>query len=166
MFGSSLATFLGLGIAAIVNMAGGRPIDPNAASVMWPLGSAAAAATGIYVWQGVQRTGWGMRPAAGVLWRVVGRLAGLAAAADDRPRSPALAGAPLARRGALAALSAGPDLRRPFRPRRRQVGKFVRKRGAPVRSAERRGARPACPPGRDRPLWHTLEKIDHANQQV
>ena len=59
MFGSSLATFLGLGIAAIVNMAGGRPIDPNAASVMWPLGSAAAAATGIYVWQGVQRTGWG-----------------------------------------------------------------------------------------------------------
>ena len=58
MFGSSLATFLGVGIAAIVNMAGGRPIDPNAASVMWPLGSVAAAATGIYVWQGVQRTGW------------------------------------------------------------------------------------------------------------
>ena len=29
MFGSSLATFLGVGIAAIVNMAGGRPIDPN-----------------------------------------------------------------------------------------------------------------------------------------
>ena len=59
MFGSSLATFLGVGIAAIVNMAGARPIDPNAASVMWPLGSVAAAATGIYVWQGVQRTGWG-----------------------------------------------------------------------------------------------------------
>ena len=58
MFGSSLATFLGVGIAAIVNMAGGRPIDPNAASVMWPLGSVAAAATGIYVWQGVRRNDW------------------------------------------------------------------------------------------------------------
>lgn len=58
MFGASLATFLGVGIAAIANMVQGRPIDPNAASVMWPLGSAAAAATGIYVWQGVRRNDW------------------------------------------------------------------------------------------------------------
>ena len=63
LFGTSLATFLGVGVAAIVNMVQGRPIDPYAASIMWPLGSAAAAATGLYVWQGVHRTGrrhdWG-----------------------------------------------------------------------------------------------------------
>lgn len=58
LFGASLATFLGVGIAAIANMVQGRPVDPYAASVMWPLGSAAAAATGLYVWQGVHRTGW------------------------------------------------------------------------------------------------------------
>lgn len=62
LFGASLATFLGVGLAAIANMVRGLPVDPNAASVMWPLGSAAAAAAGIYVWQGVRRsdvgTGW------------------------------------------------------------------------------------------------------------
>lgn len=61
LFGASLATFLGVGIAAIANMVQGRPVDPYAASVMWPLGSAAAAATGLYVWQGVRRSdggGW------------------------------------------------------------------------------------------------------------
>ena len=58
LFGASLATFLGVGLAAIANMVRGLPVDPNAASVMWPLGSAAAAATGLYVWQGVRRTGW------------------------------------------------------------------------------------------------------------
>ena len=57
LFGTSLATFLGVGLAAIANMVQGRPVDPHAASVMWPLGSAAAAAAGIYVWQGVRRTG-------------------------------------------------------------------------------------------------------------
>lgn len=59
LFGASLATFLGVGVAAIANMVQGRPIDPYAASVMWPLGSAAAAATGLYVWQGVRRSDWG-----------------------------------------------------------------------------------------------------------
>ncbi|MCY4397445.1 MAG: hypothetical protein OXC10_20160 [Rhodospirillaceae bacterium] len=62
LFGASLATFLGVGLAAIANMVRGLPVDPNAASVMWPLGSAAAAATGLYVWQGVRRSdgvgGW------------------------------------------------------------------------------------------------------------
>ena len=55
LFGTSLAAFVGIGVAAIANMVRGQPIDPNAASVMWPLGSAAAAATGLYVWQGVRR---------------------------------------------------------------------------------------------------------------
>ena len=55
LFGASLAAFVGVGIAAIANMVRGQLIDPNAASVMWPLGSAAAAASGLYVWQGVRR---------------------------------------------------------------------------------------------------------------
>ncbi len=59
MFGASLATFIGVGVAAITNMVQGRPVDPYAASVMWPLGSAAAAATGLYVWQGVRRSDGG-----------------------------------------------------------------------------------------------------------
>ncbi|MYB13785.1 MAG: hypothetical protein F4X42_11115 [Rhodospirillaceae bacterium] len=61
LFGASLATFLGVGLAAIANMVRGLPVDPNAASVMWPLGSATAAAAGLYVWQGVRRSdggGW------------------------------------------------------------------------------------------------------------
>ena len=58
LFGASLAAFVGIGVAAIANMVRGQPIDPNAASVMWPLGSAAAAATGLYVWQGVRRNDW------------------------------------------------------------------------------------------------------------
>ena len=61
LFGTSLATFLGVGLAAIANMVRGLPVDPNAASVMWPLGSATAAAAGLYVWQGVRRSdggGW------------------------------------------------------------------------------------------------------------
>ncbi len=56
LFGTSLAAFAGVGVAAIANMVRGQPIDPNAASVMWPLGSAAAAASGLYVWQGVRRS--------------------------------------------------------------------------------------------------------------
>ena len=56
LFGTSLAAFVGVGAAAIANMVRGLPVDPNAASVMWPLGSAAAAATGLYVWQGVRRS--------------------------------------------------------------------------------------------------------------
>ncbi len=58
MFGGSLSTFLGIGLAGIANMIGGRPVDPNAAALMWPLGSIVAASAGIYVWQGVRRTGW------------------------------------------------------------------------------------------------------------
>lgn len=57
MFGTSLAAFIGIGLAAIVNMLQGKAIDANAATVMWPLGSAAAAAAGLYVWQGVKRSG-------------------------------------------------------------------------------------------------------------
>ncbi len=56
LFGASLAAFAGVGAAAIANMLAGRPVDPNAAAVMWPLGSAACAAAGLYVWQGVKRT--------------------------------------------------------------------------------------------------------------
>lgn len=61
LFGTSLAAFAGVGVAAIANMVRGQPIDPNAASVMWPLGSAAAAASGLYVWQGVRRSDGGGR---------------------------------------------------------------------------------------------------------
>lgn len=61
LFGTSLAAFAGVGAAAIANMVRGQPIDPNAASVMWPLGSAAAAASGLYVWQGVRRSDGGGR---------------------------------------------------------------------------------------------------------
>lgn len=41
--------------AATFNMVVGKPVDPNAVTLVWALTSGMAASAGIYVWQGLGR---------------------------------------------------------------------------------------------------------------